>query len=232
MKRIVLLMLLVAFAAGLGVAKSLDTGYEPEGLDGLAKQKGTFKTTLVRPDADFSHYTKINPRQVMLVIRNPGQQALDQPTGRLIDSGGRGGVMPDWEDIAELKEIIDDTIATELSCISGLELADNAGPETLVLRAAVIDAVFDKTTKIRTPDGEPAVVLTQGTIVFDLIDGETGVIQARMGERRRCKPSKNASSSTDSTGLWPCAGAWTEHAVTDLCQELKRVRSGASSQSG
>jgi len=94
----------------------------------------------------------------------------------------------------------------------------------------VTDAVFDETTKIKTADGEPALVLSQGTIVFDLIDGETGVIQARLGERRKCRPSKDASS-VESTGPWPCAGAWTEDAVTDLCQELKRVQGGAAPKS-
>ncbi len=226
-KTLVLLMVLVA---GSVFAKSFDTGYDPEGLDELTKQKGTFKTTLVRPGTDFSRYSKLNPRQVALVIRDPGQQELEQPTGRLIGSRSRGGVMPDWEDITELKQILDDTIATELDAKTELELVDDPGPGTLVLQATVTDAVFDETTKIKTADGEPALVLSQGTIVFDLIDGETGVIQARLGERRKCQPSKYVSS-TGSTGPWPCAGDWTEDAVTDLCQELKRIRKGASSQS-
>lgn len=228
MKRIVLLMLLLVFAAVLGVAKSLDTGYEPKGLDELTKQKGTFKTTLVRPDADFTRYTKLNPRQVALVIRDPGQQGLKQPTGRLVGPKGDSGVMPDWEEIDELREIIDDTIASGLDEKTQYELVDDPGPGTLVLQAIVMDAVFDETTKIKNSDGEPAMVLSQGTIVFDLIDGETGVIQARMGERRKCRPPKNASSSLDAAGSWPCAGAWTELAVTDLCRELRRVRGGVS----
>lgn len=231
MKKTVLVMIALAFFAVSGVAKNLDTGYEPQGLDELAKQKGTFKTTLVRPGADFSRYTKLNPRQVALVIRDPGQQGLKQPTGRLVGPKGGSGVMPDWEQIDELKGIIDDTIATGLSGGSELEVVDEAGPGTLVVRAAVIDAVFDETTKIKTAEGEPALILSQGTIVFDLIDGETGVIQARLGERRKCQLSKYASSNP-SNASWPCADAWTEEAVNDLCQELNRVQSGASSKSG
>jgi len=231
MKRIVLFTVVVmALVAGLGVAKSLDTGYEPEGMDELAKQKGIFKTTLVRPDADFSRYTKLNLREVALVIRDPGQQELDRPTGRLIGSRSRGGVMPDWEDITKLKQILDDTIVAELDEKTEFELVDDPGPGTLVLQATLTDAVFEETTKIKTADGEPALVLSQGTIVFDLIDSETGVIQARLGERRKCQPSKYASS-TDSTGPWPCAGAWTEDAVTDLCQELVKVRNEAAPKS-
>jgi hypothetical protein len=229
-KKVVLITVVIAFVAVLGVAKSLDTGYEPEGLDELTKQKGIFKTTLLRPGADFSRYTKLNPRQVALVIRDPGQQELSQPTGRLIGSRNRGGVLPGWEEITELKKILDETIVNELDAKTGFEVVDDSGPGTLVLQATVTDAVFDETTKIKTADGEPALVLSQGTIVFDLIDGETGVIQARLGERRKCRPSKDASS-VESTGPWPCAGAWTEDAVTDLCQELKRVQGGAAPKS-
>jgi hypothetical protein len=228
MKKIVLAAAVMAVVAVSGVAKTLDTGYEPKGLDELAKRKGTFKTTLVRPGADFSRYTKLNPRQVALVIRDPGQQGLKQPTGRLVGPKGGSGVMPDWKEIDELKEIIDDTIATGLSGGSELEVVGEAGPGTLVVRATVTDAVFDETTKVKTADGEPALVLSQGTIVFDLIDGETGVIQARLGERRKCQLSKQASSTT-SNASWPCADTWTEQAVSDLCQELKKVRGGGSS---
>jgi len=185
---------------------------------------------LIRPEADFSRYTKLNPRQVSIVIRNPGEQELEAPTGRLIGSRSRGGVMPDWEAIGELKQILDDTIVTELDAKAEFELVGNSGPGTLVLQATLTDAVFEQTTKIKNADGEPVLVLSQGTIVFDLIDGETGVIQARLGERRKCQPSKYATS-TDSTLQWPCAGAWTEDAVTDLCQELKRVRGKGSSKS-
>ena len=66
-------------------------------------------------------------------------------------------------------------------------------------------------------------VLSQGTIVFDLIDGETGVIQMRIGERRKCKRPKGAPSSADPTGPWPNVDSWAELAVADLCQELARM---------
>lgn len=228
MKKGLLFVLLIACVAGIGLAKNLDTGYEPEGLDELAKQKGVFKTTLVNPSADFSRYTKVNARKVMLVVRDPGPQSTEKETGSLIGSRSRGGVMPEWEEIARLKEIINETIANELSGSSDLELVSASDSETLVLRAAITDVVFDETSKITTEDGEPAPVLSQGTIVFDLIDGETGVIQARLGERRKCKTPKGADSVDVNLGSWTSAAVWTQLAVTELCQELKRVRDQAS----
>ena len=227
MKKIILPILVMMVLSGVILAKGLDTGYEPEGLDELVKQKGIFKTTLIRPDADFSRYTKLNPRKVMLVVRDPGPQSSQKETGSLIGSRSGRGVMPAWEELVELKEIINETIVAELDSDNELELVTASGPETLVLRAVVTDVVFDKTSKIKTPDGEPATVLSQGTIVFDLIDGETGIIQARVGERRKCRIPKN-SSSEDENGSWSSAASWTQLAVADLCQELKRVRGQAT----
>lgn len=216
------MILLVACVAGIGLAKNLDTGYEPEGYDDLAKQKGVFKTTLIRPDADFSRYTKLNARKVMLVVRNTGPQTTEKETGSLIGSRSRGGVMPGYEELAQLKSIINETIVTELDCSSDLKLVHDSGPGTLVLRAAVTDAVFDKTSKIKNADGEPSPILSQGTIVFDLIDGETGIIQARVGERRKCSTPKNSAVDVDK-GSWTSAANWAQVAAADLCQELKRV---------
>jgi hypothetical protein len=164
----------------------------------------------------------------MLVVRDPGPQTAEKETGSLIGSRNRGGVMPEYEELVELKELINETIVTELGCNSELELVHDSDPETLVLRAAVTDVVFDETSKIKTADGEPAPVLSQGTIVFDLIDGETGVIQARVGERRKCRSPKSGDSVDVNLGSWSSAADWAQVAVSDLCQELKRVREQAS----
>lgn len=229
MKKLILPVLVMLLVSGVIFAKNLDTGYEPEGLDELAKQKGVFKTTLVRPDADFSRYTKLNARKVMLVVRDPGPQSTQKETGSLIGSRTRVAVMPQYEDLAKLKEIINETIVSELNCNAELEMVHASDAETLVLRAAVTDVVFDETSKIKTADGEPAPVLSQGTIVFDLIDGETGVIQARMGERRKCRVPKDTSPD-DENGSWSSAAGWAQLAASDLCQELKRVLEEGSGQ--
>lgn len=220
MKKTGLLILVVGLIAGVGLAKNLETGHEPEGLDELTKQKGLFKTTLIHPDADFSHYTKLYPKKVMLVIRDPGPRNEQPSTGSILGQRSRSGVMPEWEEITQLKKIINDAVVAELGRSSGFELVHDAGHETLVLRASVIDIVCDESSEIETEDGEPAPLLTQGTIVFDLIDGETGVIQMRIGERRKCRRAKNLPSS----GPWPNVGHWAELAAADLSRELRRVQ--------
>ena len=223
MKNTTLLILVAVLIAGVGLAKNLDTGYEPEGLDELVVQKGLFKTTMIRPGADLSRYTKLYPKKVMLVIRDPGPQAEQPATGSLLGKRSGGRVMPEWEEIEQLKRTINDTLDAELERSSNRELVHADGPGTLVLRSAVTEIVCDESSKTTAADGEPVLVLSQGTIVFDLIDGETGVVQMRVGERRKCRQAKGADASAETEGAWPNVGSWAKHAAEDLCRELARL---------
>ncbi len=225
MKKVVLAILLMACMAGMGVAKNLNTGYEPEGLDELAKQKGTFKTTLVSPEADFPRYTEIRLRQVLVVVDNSGTQALDNSTGRLLGGRQRQSVIPEYDEVVEFKRIVGEVIAAKLAQSTALEPAVDAGPNTLVLQPVVADAVFTSSSKNKSEDGRELPILSMGTIVFDLIDGETGLIVARLAERVRCKPPKGAESKP---GAWPNLAYWTECAAADLARELERVQVGGS----
>jgi hypothetical protein len=214
------MVLLMMLTAGTVLARSFDTGYEPVGLDDLVKRKGLFRTTLVSPNADFSRYTRLYQHTVKLIIRDPGPVDQGPQTGTNLAPRGRGGVMPGWAEIAQLKEILDEAIAAELERSAGVEVVHDSGPKTLVLRAAITDIVCDETTRIKTEDGEPVLVVSQGKIVFDLIDGETGVILARFGERRRCERKRG---SGETANAWPFVDAWVEAAAADLCRELERL---------
>ena len=224
MKRAVLLIVGVMLIAGLTMAKKINLSYEPEGFDELAKEKGVFKTTLIRPDADFSKYTKLNPRKVMLVVRESVPESGEKETGSLLGSRSRTIVMPEFEELTRLKEIIGESIDTELKNCTDCELVHDSGPGTLVLRTAVTDVLFDEVSGSKSSTGEPVPILKQGTIVFDLIDGETGVIQARFGERRKCESAK----ASEITEPWPNVIDWAELAAADLGRELERMRSQTS----
>jgi hypothetical protein len=200
------------------VAVSSVTGYEPEGFDELDKQKGTFKTTLVRPDADFSRYTKIQPRAVALEIHNPAG-ANDFSTGRLLAKRAKESIVPEYDEVVEFKRIVGDVLVAEISENTDLEVVDSAGPDTLILQPVITEAVFSSSSKNKSEDGRELPELEQGVIVFDLLDGETGTIVARFEEKRRSKPPKGTEKTT---GLWPNLESWAERAAVDLLHELQR----------
>jgi hypothetical protein len=215
------LVLAAAIVTAPGLAAKIDTGITPEGYDELAKQKGLFKTTLVHPDADFSQYTKLNPRKVMLLVQDPAL-AIDEPaTGSLIGKQKKPSELPPSEELAEFRRIINQALIEELAANVDLDLVKEYGPGTLVLRVTIMDIVFDT---FKTGGGERVPSMSKGTIVFDLIDAETGIIKARFGEQRKCPKKKSPDSSADENASWPNLGSWTELAATDLCNELERVR--------
>ncbi len=217
------LVLTMSLAAGFSLAKNPGPSSGPEGLDELTKQKGTFKTTLIRPDTDFSKYGKVYPKRVLLQFRGP-RPAQDQATaGSLVRKRSRGTAIPDGEDLATFRQIITDVFVSELGSSEFFELVEEVGPETVFVRVTVMDIVTDIASKSSKTDKKRNLFSAQGTIFFDLIDAETGVIQARFGERRRSRKGDNSAAPPNAGPQWVNIWTWVEQATMDFHQELERV---------
>lgn len=224
MRKAIFVLLAIALTVGSGFAKNRSSGSEPEGLDELSKQKGLFKTTLINPDTDFSKYSKLYAKNVRLRFRS-GSSALSEPVAGSMVRKKSGGEVPDSEDMTKLAQTINDALAAELGLSEGFELVQGPGPDTLVLSAAVTDIVCRNTEKPEDPEEEPDPFSVQGTIVFDLIDAETGVIQARVSQRRKSRHEKEATAASDVDLRWVDVCVWAEAAASDLREELERLQS-------
>ena len=229
MRSVICAAVLMVVVAGVGLAASFDLGYEPEGLDDLKKEKGVFKTTLVRPDADFSRYDSIQTRTPVLAVRAPASSGRGSSTGSLVGGVGGGVDLPEWEDLAELKEIFSRAVDTELGSATDLAVVEGDGPTTLVLRPAITDAVITTSSRYKSNDGEEVPLLTRATVVLDLIDGETGVIVARLAERRTCPRPKKGDAAGDVYPLWPNVADWASSVAADLALQLDRAAAGPAS---
>ena len=218
-KKRFLLLLVLTCSVGVAMAANFATGYEPDGFDELDKQKGTFKTTLVRPDLELSRYTEFQVRTVALVIRDPAS-ANQFSTGRVLVKREKESLVPEFEDVVEFKRIFAEALASELTSSTELEQVESPSPSTLILQPVVTEVLISSSSKNKDADGRELPELKQGTIVFDLIDGQSGKILARFGEKRRCKPPKGAEKAT---GLWPNLEYWAGCAAADLSQELQRI---------
>ncbi len=214
---------------GVGLAASIDLGYEPEGLDDLKKEKGVFKTTLVRPGADFSRYDSIQTRTAVLAVRAPASSGRGSSTGSLVGGVGGGVDLPEWDDLAELKEIFSRAVDTELGRATDLAVVEGDGPNTLVLRPAITDAVIITSSRYKSADGEEVPLLTRATVVLDLIDGQTGVIVARLAERRTCPRPEKVDVEQGGYPLWPNVPDWARRVAADLAQQLDRAAAGSAS---
>lgn len=219
-------LFLVTVMFGSGVAADDNLGATYDGLDRLAKQEGRFQTTLIHPEVDFSEYSKLCPQTVTLQFREVKRSEHRAATGSIRRKRTKRSATPAKKDLTTFKQVASDAIAQELQRSGEFELVEQAGPETLLVRAAVVDIV--STIPPRSKRGrkvaEPFVA--EGIIVFDLIDAESGAIVARIGERRSCEGgASTAPESTDGEKwLWSSIDAWFERAAADLRHELERVR--------
>ena len=227
MRKTIVLILTIALTAGFSLAKDKRPSGAPEGFDELTKQKGHFKTTLIHPNADFSKYNKLIPTNVRLEFRDQSRTESPAATGSLVRKRSKPRAVPDSEDVAKLAQIINDALTNQLGRDGEFQLVQEAGPDTLVVRVAVTDIVCDISSESARKDEKQKPFAAQGTIVFDLIDAETGVIQARIGERRKSGKVDDSVATTDVSVEWTNVCAWAEHAAADLSQELERVRNEA-----
>jgi hypothetical protein len=215
---------MAALIAGISFAENAGSGLGVPGFDELEKEKGLFKTTLIRPDADFASYSKLAPKGVLLQFRGPNPVQEESTAGSLVRRRSRGPEIPEGEDLETFRRVIDDAVASELGNGQMYEVVEDAGPETLIVRAIVTDVITDIVSKSSKEGDNPKPFKAQGEIFFDLIDAETGIIQARFGERSRSKKSKGPAASSEAGAQWSDIWSWAEGAAAELRQELERVR--------
>ena len=223
-KKACFLILVLSLATSFNFAKNPGPIPGSEGLDELAKQKGLFKTTLIKPDAEFSSYTKLSPKRVLLQFRSPGPAPDEATTGSMVRKRSKGSAIPGGEDLATFRQIVTDAFVSELGSCELFELVDEVGPETLFVRVTVMDIVTDIASKSSKTSKNQKPFSAQGTIVFDLIDAETGVIQARFGEPRKSKKADDSVVPPDAGARWVSIWTWAEQAAADFHREFERVR--------
>ncbi|MEJ2188903.1 MAG: DUF3313 family protein [Acidobacteriota bacterium] len=213
--RIVILTLL----AGLGLAVGARAASGPKGLEALVPRQGDFETTLVRPGADLSHYTRIVAEPVELEFRERVVKQGGAVVGSMISKRNKHIGTPKRKDVKMSQRAFDEVLHEELGHSSGFELVDKPGPGTLIVRPAVVDIVSRELLEAgrRSDPDKPPIV--EGTIVFDLIDAETRVIQSRLSERREVE---DLAGDAPGERFEPIA-RWARGAAADLVAELGKV---------
>jgi len=214
----------IALVLSSVVAVAPSSAADVEGFDELIKEKGLFKKTLIHPEADFSTYRSLYQETVRIQFRSSTGTESEQETGSLLRRRSTGSAVPDSEDRAKFGQIVSEALAIELGRSAEFQLVEEAGPGTLILRASVLDILSRIPSRSAGETELRGRLIAQGTIVFDLIDAETGVLQARMSERRRILRG-DTSGPADLSMVWADIQQWAQRAAADLLQELGKPRS-------
>jgi hypothetical protein len=221
-RKAVLVVVTLAVAAGVGLASNSNSGFGPEGLDELEKHKGgPFKTALIHPDADFARYNKLYPQRVLLQFRGPGAAQAESTAGSMVRKKSRPVEIPEGEDLETFRQVISDAFASQMGSCELFEVVQEPGPETFLVRVMVADIVTDVAS--RSPNSSKPFS-ARGNIIIDVVDAESGLIQARFSESMKSKKVKNPSQMPDAGMQWVNIWNWAEQAAAEFCQELERVR--------
>jgi hypothetical protein len=195
------------------------------GGDDLVKKKGFFREIWVHPDADLTRYSKLYFWQAMFQFRDVAAHG-----GASTVAGTLRNVDPypvSEEAKAKFKKVFLDAFVEELQRSKQFQVVNTLGPDTLILRAGIIDIISDVPPAARHFDVRLSAV-GEGTFVVQMIDPTSGVIQATVGERRKIQPGAGAGNkpATEST-VWTDVEQWARMLGMDFRRELDKAKKKA-----
>jgi len=130
----------------------------------------------------------------------------------------------------KFKEIVKDTVVKELARSKEFEIVDQIAPRTLLVRGAVLDIVSNVPPNL-TGGGIHLASVGEATMIFELIDAETGVIQARVGERRNIQPDTRMNTvnaaPVNAASVWNDVKQWARDEAQVLRKALDKAKKKA-----
>jgi hypothetical protein len=218
------LIAVTVFAAGLVGAQETVDGTQVTGADDLVKKKSSqFQELWVNPEADISKYHKLYIWKPVFQFRDLGDQSVNRTSIAMARNQDYFAV-PE-EDQEKFEKLVTDVLLKGLERSKQFEIVDSIGPGTLIVRASVLDIVSNVPPNVGRLANVHLSSMGEATFVWELIDAETGVIQARSADRRYIQPPAamntvnpaptNASTAWNYVELWANDQALTLRKVLD-----------------
>jgi len=213
-------------AASLLPAQEATPGREITGADELVQKKGALASTWVRPDADMSRYSKLFLWQPEFQFREGGETTAGTTAKLVRGDGGPYAIRE--EDRERFKRQVTDVFVAELARGKLFEVVDAVGPGTLIVRAGFLDIISDVPPNVERYGNIHLASVGEATIVFELIDAATGVIQARAAERQQIQPEFRTRgvnpAPANSATVWSDVERWAREQAQDLRQALEKAK--------
>jgi len=196
------------------------------GGDDLVQEKGPWEGTWIHPDADITKYSKLYMWESLFKFREGG--ATSAGTTMQMMRGDQSGPFAISEESKEkFKEVVSDAVVKELARSKQFTVTEEVGPDTLLVRGAVLDITSNVPPNL-SGGGIHLASVGQATMVFELIDAETGVIQARVAERRYIQPQQRMNqvntAPVNSATVWNDVERWARDEARVLRQELDKAK--------
>ena len=225
------------FAAAISTASLLQAqeatpGTAITGADELVQKKGALASTWVRPDADMSRFSKLYLWEPEFQFREGGATSAGTTSKLAAGDAGPFAIRP--EDQERFKQQVTDVFVAELARGKLFEVVDRVGPQTLIVRAGFLDIVSDVPPNVERYGNIHLSSVGEATIVFELIDASTGVIQARAAERQQIQPEWRTrgvnTAPANSATVWADVERWAREQAQNLRQALEKAKKQAEKQ--
>lgn len=229
MPKSLLLIAAATLLASAAVAQEAPVVREITGEDELVAKKGALASTWVRADADIGRYDRLLLWEPEFQFREGGETSSGT-TARMLQ-GDQGPFAIRQEDQEKFKQLVRDTFVAELERSKLFTVVDTVGPGTLIARAGFVDITsFVPPDATRFGDIHLAAV-GEATIVVELIDAGTGVIQARAAERKLIQPEARMRgvnpAPANAATVWADVERWAREQAQDLRKALEKAKKKA-----
>jgi len=221
MKILSLILLSLLVVACSSAPPSLQTGPDAERtFDGLVRvDNSRFQNAWADPEVDFSQYNKVMPGGARFEFR-----AVSKTAGRTTLS--RGSQSEFWiseENRDKLVDTVSGVFNEEISKAQGWESAEEAGPDVLILRGALLDIVSFVPPEMI---GRGEVYLSsvgQATLVVEGIDSMSGEIVFRAVDRRSIESGGDTLTRANTVSTWAEVRRWARRYATRLREGLESI---------
>jgi hypothetical protein len=229
MRKNLFLIAAAALLTSAAAAQEAPVVREVTGDEQLVEKKGALASTWVRPDADMGRFDRLLLWEPEFQFRTGGETSAGTTARMLRGDEGPYAIRP--EDQEKFEQLVRDTFVAELERSKLFTVVDTVGPGTLIARAGFVDITsFVPPDATRFGDIHLAAV-GEATIVVELIDAETGVIQARAAERRLIQPEARMRgvnpAPANAATVWADVQRWAREQAQDLRKALEKAKKKA-----
>ena len=198
----------------------------PSPTGDLVKAKSAFSETWVHPEADFTQYDKLYLWEAQFEYRDVGPARKTRST--MMSTRNREFGISDAGRL-KFEEVVAEAFIKEIQKAKKFEIVDEVGPDTLIMRGAVLDIIS------RVPPetvGRSEIYLStigEATLVLELMDSETGEVVAVVAERRHIQPMGGGggisafSMPTSNVSVIGDVRRWSSQAASKLRRELDKA---------
>ena len=150
--------------------------------------------------------------------------------GQLKDSGGPYVIKEESRE--KFEQLVNESFVKELGRSKIFELVDEVGPDTLLVRASLLDIVSNVPPNYTGTADVYLSAVGEATFFFELIDAETGEVQATVGERQRIQPPSRmydvSSAPANSATIMNDIKIWATTVARGLRVALEKAQKKAS----